>query len=184
MPFRTTCLNTTSRSRSSLSPSPLTHTNRASKLWWHKQKMTIRNTSGMHVGHYTRNILYVLCFAVYKGFTCIISLMHPSWENEIISILKTRNPRSKELRDLLKVKLDIWLSGRARITKSRKYIQRLCQTKTEKLEGFYYEDHYYLAGAPVKYLHPGPPCTCGPVTRTVERGPGNANRHQGWELLI
>lgn len=35
--------------------------NRASKSWWHKQRMTIRNTSGMHMGHYTYNIRAVLC---------------------------------------------------------------------------------------------------------------------------
>lgn len=62
-----------------------------------------------------------------------------------------RNLRSRKLSDLLKVILDIRLSGRAKTSKSRnqtKYIKRLFKTK-KNLEGPYY-DHESFADAPVK----------------------------------
>lgn len=62
MPFRTTCLNTTSESRYRLSPSRLTHMNRSSKLWWHKW----RN------GHweYIRNVYRALYLYLTRAVLC------------------------------------------------------------------------------------------------------------------
>lgn len=136
----------------------------------------------MHRGHYTYNICAVLCSLqrFYMHYFINASVLRK--ENYLH--FKDEKPKVQRVKGLAQGQVRHLAKWRSQDYQVQKVHTKALPTKTEKLEGFYYEDHYYLAGAPVKCPYPGPTCACGPVTRTVERGPGNANRHQGTSDLV